>query len=254
MSSSLVRFEQRGAIGLVTLDRPPANAIDLELGRQLEGALERALGEQTRALVLTGAGRFFSGGLDLRVVPTYSSARQRELLRLINRLIGRLYGCPVPVVAAINGHAIAGGLVVALATDYRIGPADDSLFGLTEARAGIPFPAAPMVVLQAELAPSALRATALQARNFDPEEARARGIVDELSPPEILLERAMEVARDLASLPADGYRRIKYQLRRAAIEQIEELVAADSDPMLQTWLDPEAAAASAAILDRPGQG
>ena len=64
-----------------------------------------------------------------------------------------------------------------------------------------------------------------------------------------MLERALEVARDLASMSADGYRRIKHQLRRAAIDRIEQLIATDADPMLQSWLSPEAQKASAAILD-----
>ncbi len=64
-----------------------------------------------------------------------------------------------------------------------------------------------------------------------------------------MLERAIEVARGLASMPADGCRRIKHQVRRAAIDRIEQLIATDADPMLQGWLSPEAQKASAAILD-----
>ena len=249
MASELVSTERHGAITVIRLNRPPANAIDMELGRQFQAAFDAAVEGEPAALVLTGTGRFFSGGLDLKVVPTYPRSEQQAFLRILNRFIGRLYACPVPLVGAINGHAIAGAFILALTTDYRIGPTNDSLFGLTEARAGIPFPAAPMVVLQAELAPSDVRHAALYARNFGPQEALARGVFDELQPEAAVLERALEVARDLASMPADGYRRIKHQLRRAAIDRIEQLIATDADPMLQSWLSPEAQKASAAILD-----
>ncbi len=251
MASELVSTERHGAITVIRLNRPPANAIDIELGRQFQSAFDVAVDSEPGALVLTGTGRFFSSGLDLRVVPTYPPSEQHDMLRTLNRFVGRLYACPIPVVGAVNGHAIAGGLVLALAADYRIGPTQDALFGLTEARAGIPFPAAPMVVVQAELAPSDVRHATLYARNFGPEEARARGVFDELQPADRVLERAIEVARDLASMPADGYRRIKHQFRRAAIERIEQLIATDADPMLEGWLSPEALKASAAILDGP---
>ncbi|MDH3212743.1 MAG: enoyl-CoA hydratase/isomerase family protein [Myxococcales bacterium] len=248
MSSDHVSLERHGAIAVVQLNRPPANALELEFALEFEAAFDSILRDAPEAMVLTGSGRFFSGGLDLKVVPAYAGSDQQVFLRILNRMIGKLYACPIPVVGAINGHAIAGGLILALTTDYRIGPATDSLFGLTEARVGIPFPAATMAVLQAELAAPDVRYATLTARLFGPEEARARGILDELQPTAALLERAIEVARDLASMPADGYRRIKHQVRGAAITRIEQLTATDSDPMLQGWLSPEAREAAAAIL------
>jgi enoyl-CoA hydratase len=253
MSSDHVSLERNGAIAVVQLKRPPANAIEMEFGREVEAAFDVALRDEPEAMVLTGSGRFFSGGLDLKVVPTYTELQQQEFLRSLNGMIGKLYACPIPVVGAINGHAIAGGFILALTTDYRIGPTADALFGLTEARAGIPFPAATMAVLQAELAASDVRYATLAARNFGPEEARARGVLDELQPAAALLERAIEVARNLASMPADGYRRIKHQVRRAAIDRIEQLTATDADPMLGGWLSPEALEASAAILTPSGR-
>jgi enoyl-CoA hydratase len=249
MTAGAACVERHGGVAVLRLNRPPAHAIEMELGEALAAAFESLLRDAPDALVLTGSGRFFSGGLDLKRVPAYSAREQKAFLRLLNRLIAGLYACPIPVVGAVNGHAIAGGLVLALSCDYRIGPDADALFGLTEARVGIPFPAAPMLVLQAELAPADLRYATLQARNFGPDEALARGILDELQPTDTLLERAIEVAGDLASMPADSYRRIKHQVRGAAIARLDELVATDTDPMLQDWLSPDAREASAAILD-----
>ena len=117
--------------------------------------------------------------------------------------------------------------------------------------AGIPFPAVPAVVVQAELSPSDVRYTTLYATNFGPDEAVARGLFDELQPPEKVLERAIEVAQDLASMPAAAYARIKHQFRAKAIEQIERVNAEQSDPMLDSWVSDEAAEASDAILKGP---
>jgi enoyl-CoA hydratase len=248
MASPSISIERQGAIAILRLNRPPANAFCLELAREFEAAFDDKLQAEARALVLTGSGRFFSGGLDLKAVPTYSKEQQRDFLDVLNRLLGKLYACPIPVVGAINGHAIAGAFILALATDYRIGPTTAAQFGLTEARVGIPFPAVPMIILQAELGPQDVRYSTLYARTFGPEEALRRGLLDELQPPEAVVERAVEVARDLASMPADAYRRIKHQVRQSAIAQIEEVIATGADPMLEGWLSPEAQKASSEHL------
>lgn len=253
MSSDCVILERREAITILRLSRPPANAFCLELAREFEAALGSQAVKTSQALVLVGTGRFFSGGLDLKIVPTYSREEQRDFLRVLNRVIGELYAMPIPVVGAINGHAVAGAFILALATDYRVGPASDARFGLTEARVGIPFPAVPMIVLHAECAPQDVRYSTLLARTFGPDEARRRGILDELAPPEAVLDRAIEVARDLAGMPSDSYGRVKHQVRQAAIAKIQEVISVGGDPMLDDWLSPDAREASAAILEPSGK-
>jgi enoyl-CoA hydratase len=248
MSSDYVAVEQRDSITILRLNRPPANAFCLELAQRFDAVLDSQAVKTAKALVLAGSGRFFSGGLDLKVVPSYSSEEQRDFLGALNRVMGRLYAMPIPVVGAINGHAVAGAFILALATDYRIGPTGDAQFGLTEV------PAVPMIVLHAECAPQDVRFSTLLARTFGADEARRRGILDELLPPEAVLDRALEVARDMASMPSDGYRRVKYQVRRAAIAEIQEVISAGGDPMLEGWFGPEARDASAALLKPSSSG
>ncbi len=243
-----VYVEQRGQIAIIHMNRPPANAFTLEFAEQFALTLDRAMATDSQALVITGRGNFFSGGLDLSVVPSYSSQQQRAFLKTLNGVIGALYGCPRPVVAAVNGHAIAGAFVLALTADYRVGPSDAYSFGLTEARVGIPFPAVPAVVVRSELAPADVRYTTLYAKNFGPDEGVARGLFDELQPSGKVLERAIEIATDLASMPADGYARIKHQFRASAIAEIEELNQNQSDPMLESWVAEGAAEASDSVL------
>jgi enoyl-CoA hydratase len=247
--SELVSIERHDGIAVLRIERPPANAIDLDLCGSMERQLQGAMDGEPGALVLTGgSGPFFSGGLDLKVVPYYTTEQQRKMILAINRMVARLYSCPVPVVAAVNGHAIAGGLILAMIADYRVGPTGPALFGLTEARAGIAFPAGPMIVLQAEIPPHQVRQITLQARNFGPAEAIERGVLDEIRSPESVLERALEVAVDMATIPAETYRRIKHQVRAAAIARLEQLEATGDDPMLAGWLSSESATAAASIL------
>lgn len=245
-----VATQRHGDVVVLRLDHPPVNAVDLDVAAAIERALDEVLAAEPAALVLTGTGRCFSAGLNLKTVPRYSANEQRAMLDLANRVLARLYACPVPTVAAVNGHAVAAGLVLALACDYRVGPARDAQFGLTEVRAGIPFPAAAMAIVRAALAPAAARTLVLVGRRVDAADALAFGLVDELRPTAEVLPRALAVAADLASMPRDAYARIKRQLRAPALAEIAA-VTRGADPLAATWLDADTpAAATRTLLDR----
>ncbi len=206
-------------------------------------------------MVITGIGECFCAGLDLKVVPAYPPERQRKMLRGVNRMIGQLYGYPLPTVAAVNGHAIAGGLILALTCDYRVGPADPSCeIGLTEARAGVPFPLAAMAVWQAEASAGVARRMVLTARNVSPEEARANGLLDELVEAERVLPRAREVGLYLASIEAGAYGRIKRQLRAGPLERIAATVSSGEDPLAASWIDGEGREAARDLLASRREG
>ena len=121
MASGLIDVVQQGAIAVVTLTRPRANAMNLELTEEIAAVFQR-LGQDgsVRSVVLTGQGKSFCAGVDLKAVPDFDEAQQRRMVDALNRAFYSVYSCPVPVVAAINGHAIAGGLVLALCCDWRI--------------------------------------------------------------------------------------------------------------------------------------
>src|SRR4051812_36213393 len=138
--ADLCSVESKDGIALVRMDRPPANALDPTLGRALIETAEQLRADVPRAVVLTGTGQFFCAGLDLKVVPTLSRAEQREMVLGVSRLVHAWCAMPCPVVGAVNGHAIAGGLVLALTADYRVGCPVGKL-GLTEVRVGVPYPA-----------------------------------------------------------------------------------------------------------------
>ena len=248
----MICVESTDGIALVRFERPPANAIELESARALEETLGRLEADGgTRAVVLTGHGQFFSAGLDLKVVPAYGAGEQRAMVMAINRLVGRLYALELPAVAAVNGHAIAGGLVVVLACDVRIGRRGSYRLGLTETRAAVPYPVAAITVVTTELTPAVARRRVLLARNGTPEDALADGILDELANGESVVPRALDVARDLAALPRSAYASIKRQLRAPALTRIADVLATGSDPLVERWLGAETASAAAKVLGRP---
>src|SRR5206468_12479851 len=185
----------------------PANAPDLELLGQGRAVLDDLRDADPGAVVIVGRDGFFSAGVDLKVAPTLDRDGQRGMVQGINRLFLGWYSFPRPVVCAVNGHAIAGGLILALCGDHRIGSGVGKM-GLTELRAGIGYPAAAMAIVRAELAPPAVRVLALRAELVDSgPEAVELGLLDELAAPDALLDRAIEVAEGFAALPRAAYPR-----------------------------------------------
>ncbi|HVE67625.1 MAG TPA: enoyl-CoA hydratase/isomerase family protein [Solirubrobacteraceae bacterium] len=246
--SDVISVEPQGDVAVVRIDRPPANAMDLELLAAGHDVLARLAADEPGAVVLAGRPGFFSAGLDLKVAPTLDARGQRDMAAAINRLFAGWYGFPRPVVCAVTGHAIAGGLILALCGDHRVGSTEGRL-GLTELKAGIPYPAVAMAVVQAELAPPVARRLVLRAQLHDPPEALALGVVDELAAPDAVVPRALEVAYELAALPRFAYGEIKRQLRGPGLAAAERALADADDPATGAgWLSEETAAAAAATL------
>jgi enoyl-CoA hydratase len=245
---SHVTVESYGELALVRLDRPPANALSPELLGELEAVRQQLVSELPGAVVIAGRERFFSAGVDLKLVPTMSPDEQREMVNGINGLVTGWYCFPRPVVAAVTGHAIAGGMVIALCADYRVCATEGKL-GLTELRAGVPYPVAAIALVRAELAAPAARALALRAHLVEPDEALRLGLVDELVGPGEVLERACDVAQAMAAFGGDSYARTKGELRGETLRLIEEAVEA-GDPLLEAWLGDDSPAAAASALRR----
>lgn len=239
-----VSIEDQGGVAVVRIDRPPANAMNLELleaGHRVLGELAAA---EPGAVVLTGREGFFSAGVDLKLAPTLDRDGQRAMVGRINALFAGWYGFPRPVVCAVNGHAIAGGLILALCGDYRVG-ATEGRYGLTELRAGMPYPAVAMATVKAELN-TAARVLVLRAELADSRAMLDAGAFDELAEPDAVLPRALAVAEKLAALPREGYALIKDQLRGETVARMRALE--ESDPLLRGWTSVETADAAAGVL------
>src|SRR5262249_55698375 len=134
---------------LIAIDRPPVNALDLHAIRALEQTFAGITREVPQGgIVLTGSRQFFSAGVDTRAFASYSRDQRHEMVRAITQTTARLLAIPVPVVAAVNGHALGGGFVLMLACDYRIAAdAEATKLGMTEAQAGLPLPAGPLGII-----------------------------------------------------------------------------------------------------------
>jgi len=227
-----------GGVVALCVDRPPANAMDVGLLGELVEAVARVAHQRPRALVLAGRPGVFSAGADLKAVPGYGPEEQRAMITGINRMAFGVYDLPFPVIGAITGHAIAGGLVLALCTDVRVA-SSEGRYGLTEVKVGVPYPQAAIGVVAAELAPHSARALAFGNQLIGADECLRLGVFDELAEPDRVLPRALELASELAAFPPEVYARTKRELRHVASARMR--AAAAEDPLLARWIDGDCA-------------
>ena len=229
-----VSIEHHYGIAVLRVDRPPANAIDVGLLGELVSGLEGLAADPPAAVMLTGREGFFSAGVDLKLVGGYGPDEHRAMVAGINRMVITCYGLPCPVIAAVTGHAIAGGLVLALCADYRVA-ALGGRYGLTEVKVGVPYPQAALGVVRTELPAHAARMLALTNRLVDADECVRLGVFDESSDPAHVEARALEVAREMAAFPGQVYAQTKQALRHEDLSWMR--VGADADPLLERWVD-----------------
>jgi enoyl-CoA hydratase len=234
----MIQREDRGPIAVLRLAHGKANALDTELLEALDRTLRELDDARPAAVVLTGTGSIFSAGVDLLRVLDGGTGYLAGFLPLLARAVRRLFALPRPVVAAVNGHAIAGGCVLACACDLKVMAEGEGRIGVPELRVGVPFPVAPLEVLRFAVPPQHLQKLAYSGRTYGAAEAFEWGLVDELVPPDRLLDRALEAAGQLAAIPAGSFELTKAQLRRPALERIDALHDELEPRVAAQWASP----------------
>lgn len=185
-----MRIERVNEVALLRMEAGKANAIGPTFLHALEALLDEVQASGARALVLTGYDRYFSAGLDLPSLVSLDRPALAEFIGAFGRTMLRLFALPLPLVAAINGHAVAGGCVIALQADHRIMADRDCRIGLNEAQLGLGLPSVVTETLRSQVPAWALRPIALEGRLFAPHEARGLELVNEVVPERELLELA----------------------------------------------------------------
>ncbi len=217
------------------MEHGKANAIDLELMEGLTAALDEAETSACEAIVLTGSKSIFSAGVDLFRVVAGGPDYLEEFLPLLTTCLRRLFVLPKPVVAAINGHAIAGGCILAAACDSRLMAAGAGRIGVPELRVGVPFPAGPLEIVRFVVPNRYLQEVVLGGRTYLPAEACERGLVDEVVAPGSHLARALERAAELAAVGDEAFALTKLQLRQPTLEQMERTAALADEAIEAAW-------------------
>ena len=205
---------------MLTLDRPPANAEDETLLGDLSAALDAAGADAAvRAVVLTGAGRFFSGGFDLSA-PRREDEEVAVMTTLFRDTHVKLLTMPKPTIAMVNGHAIAGGLILVLACDYRLGLDGDYKIGLNEVAIGASYPKVALEITRLRLAHQRASELLLGAALYPAGQAIRLGVVDELFPADKLEDTVMRRAERMGAFPREAYVHTKLALLAETVERV----------------------------------
>ncbi len=231
MSESIVRYELSGKVAIVTMDDGKANALSESMLRELLAAIDRAEHEAS-AIVLTGRADRFCAGFDLRVMMSSPEAAV-ALLRLGSTLLLRLFELPLPLVIAATGHALAGGALVVLTGDVRLGVDGPYKLGLNEVAIGLPVPMLAMELARARLLPTELTRATLLAQIYSPTEAAAAGYLDRVVAADALAATALAEATRLGALSRAAFAGTKSRLRGAAADLIRSSFESDLARVLQ---------------------
>ncbi len=225
MESSIVQYVQEGSVAVITMDDSKANALSPTMIEAVGGAFDRAE-KDANAVVLAGRPGRFCAGFDLKIMMTGPEAAM-SMIMAGGELFLRIYEFPKPVVMAVTGHAMAGGILLAATGDVRIGARGDFKLGLNEVQNNMPVP-----VLAHELARDRLTARELlpavaHAKIYNPETAVEAGWLDRAVDGEQLASEAMDTAKKLGALPSFAYATSKKSLRTQTIEYVRSTMDAN---------------------------
>ena len=217
--------EIQNDLALIRMDDGKANAINFEMLAALNAALDEAEAG-AKAIVLAGRDGRFSGGFDLNAFASLGADGVYKLLDAGAELLLRLYGGPLPVVAACTGHAIAMGVFILNACDTRVGASGEYKIGANEAVTGMQLPVFAMELSRDRLSPAHLTRAMVQGFIYGPEGALEAGYLDMLAEADNLEAKALAVAGQLAQLPGKAYAWNKKSIRKATLDRIRASLGA----------------------------
>ncbi len=235
----MIDITTEAGIAVMTLKHGKANALDIEFCEALAARFIELRGDGAKAVVLTGQGSIFSAGVDLIRLSKGGTEYIRKFLPALHKLYDAVFYHPKPVVAAINGHAVAGGCVLACCADRRIMANDGGRIGVTELLVGVPFPALAFEIVRFAVPSRYLTEFTSGGATYESSVALQRGWVDEVAEPSDLMARAMAAVQSLTALSPPAFAQTKMQIRAAATERYERDGEATDRAVTEIWTAPE---------------
>lgn len=218
----MFELTHRGRVAVLQMTHGKANAMDMEFCRGLNAQVHACQQSEARALVITGQGKIFSAGVDLPRLVDGGAAYVRDFLPAMNHAFEALFSFTKPLVTAVNGHAIAGGCIIAACGDYRMMARDGGRIGIPELLVGVPFPVVPLEIIRFSTPPQHFQALVYRGLTLPPDEALRYGLVDAVVDVDTLMDEAVAVADSLASVPFEAFHLTKRQLRDPAIRRMHD--------------------------------
>ena len=246
----MVNLERHNNIAILTLVHGKANAFDLELCETLIQRFDECRQGPYAAVVVTGRATIFSAGVDLLRVLNDGAPYVAKFLPALSDAFETIFTFPKPLVAAVNGHAIAGGCILACAADRRLMARTDGRIGVPELLVGVPFPAVPLEIVRFAVAPQFASDLLLGGATLTADAAQPCGLVDAVVTPDALLGGAITAAETLASRPPAAFAITKQQLRAPTVERMRAGRARWDRDVESLWAAPETLAAIRGYIDR----
>lgn len=246
---TIERSEPAAGVHLLTLARPPANALSPELLCELSAAHTASVENGARAVVIAGQPGMFSAGLDVPLLLTLDRAEMARFWRTFFGLLAQLARSPVPVGIAITGHCPAGGTVLALFADYRIAAKGDFKLGLNEVRVGLPMPRLIYGAFRRLVGPRAAEQLGVAGELVNPETALKLGLVDAVAPLEEVVACAITRAEALATLPPDAMSATRALARADLIALLDDPEVGGAEAVNEVWFSAETQTAMRALVE-----
>ena len=245
----MIAREDSGDIAVIRLSYGKVSALDAEFCFALVRELETIAVANTRALIVTGTGSAFSAGVDLFKVLDGGAAYLQHFLPAMESLFTALLSFPKPIVAAINGHAIAGGCIIAAACDHRVMAEGNGRIGVPELAVGVPFPTLPFEIVRARMTPTNFRHLVFTGRTVLPEEALQLALIDEIAPGDVLMTRALATAEQLAAIPPVTFALTKRTFSEPLLDRVRNAKSLNDD-VLESWASPAVQARMRAYVEK----
>lgn len=216
----MIDVGERDGIAVLTMVHGKANTLDVAFCNAIADQFDKLRDAPARGVILTGTGKIFSAGVDLLQISDGGLSYVKKFLPALHRMFDTVFDFPKPVVAAVNGHAIAGGCVLGSCADRRLAARDVGRIGVTEVLVGVPFPAMAFEVMRFATNPQYFPDVIMSGATYLSEDARTRGLIDEVVEPATLMDRAHAAAQALAALPPATFALTKQQIRQPVTDRM----------------------------------
>jgi len=237
-------------LAIITLNRGKSNSLNREMVTELTDMLQHiAADDNIGGAIITGKDNFFSAGLDLIELYSYNEEEAKSFWHLFLNFAAKITAFKKPLIAAINGHSPAGGCVIALACDARVMAEGKYIIGLNEVPVGIIVPNSIFHLYAFWLGKADASRSLLEGKLFNPEEALAIGLVDEVVKPESILTAAERKARKYMAFESNTWQQSKVNIRKELIAITQADQSADLEIMLKQWWAPSTRAILKTIID-----
>jgi len=218
----MIALERRGAVAVLTLEHGKASAFDLELCDALITRFKECEAAWCTAVVVTGRGSIFSAGVDLVRVVEEGAPYLSRFLPALSDAFEQIFAFPKPLVAAVNGHAIAGGCILACTADRRLMARGGGRIGLPELLVGVAFPPVPLEIVRFAVTQRFAADLLFNGATLEADAAADAGFVDTAAEPDALLDDAIAAAERLAARPAAAFAITKQQWRAPTLSRMRE--------------------------------